>query len=122
MYLVHLLSRIHGIKSILHYSNSLYHSRYSSIFPEDSLFIQQNNFYCLRDKSSLYNSIIDKLDRRKIETAAMFVANQLNNQMLSNRPSSSSTSSSSSRRKNGRGVTAAVKWTWLGNYIEQIAR
>jgi hypothetical protein len=135
VYLVHLLSRIHGIKSILEYSESLYSSRYQSFFPIDSLYIQQqqqqqsNNdrFICFKDQPKVYNSLIDKLDRRKIESAAIFVSNQLNHHMFSASKksssssfSSSSSSSSSSRPRNR--ATSAVKWTWLGNYVEQIAR
>ena len=134
MYLVHLLSRIHGIKSILEYSESLYSSRYQSFFPIDSLYIQQqqqsNNgrFICFKDQPKVYNSLIDKLDRRKIESAAIFVSDQLNHHMFSASKksssssfSSSSSSSSSSSRPRNR-ATSAVKWTWLGNYVEQIAR
>ncbi len=134
MYLVHLLSRIHGIKSILEYSESLYSSRYQSFFPIDSLYIQQqqqssnDRFICFKDQPKVYNSLIDKLDRRKIESAAIFVSNQLNHHMFSASKksssssfSSSSSSSSSSSRPRNR-ATSAVKWTWLGSYVEQIAR
>lgn len=108
--MVHILSRIDGIKSIFKYSRRLYEARYKSLYPENGLFLQQNKFICLRDDSEQYNSIINSLDKIKIANAASFVAQQLNSYMGDN------VKQFSLRRQSN-----SVKWTWLDDYVEQIA-
>lgn len=74
-----------------------------------------------------------RLDQRKIEAAATFIANQLNSPLFQyNSTTSASTSTgSASNSVSGSGQTSTisklnpqrgVKWVWLGNYIENLAR
>ncbi len=58
VFLVHVLSRIKGFKSVRKYAESLYVNRYAALYPESGLFIQRSNFQCLRDNTKLYNHIV----------------------------------------------------------------
>jgi hypothetical protein len=61
VFLVHVLSRVHGVFSVQKYAQALYRSRYSALFPENGLFLRKRRqFQCLRDQPALYNSIVDR--------------------------------------------------------------
>ena len=60
VFIVHVLSRIRGFKSVLKYAQSLYQTRYSALYPEEGLFLQRSEFSCLRDDPTLYNKIVNK--------------------------------------------------------------
>lgn len=50
VFLVHVLSRIEGIKTIRQYAQRLYRARYSVLYPADSLLIAGTSFHCYRDE------------------------------------------------------------------------
>lgn len=60
VFLVHVLSRVHGVASVLKFARALYQSRFAALYPEEGLFMQRSAFQCLRDQPSLYNSIVKK--------------------------------------------------------------
>eukprot|EP00598_Pedospumella_elongata_P000332 CAMPEP_0184973120 /NCGR_PEP_ID=MMETSP1098-20130426/5014_1 /TAXON_ID=89044 /ORGANISM="Spumella elongata, Strain CCAP 955/1" /LENGTH=515 /DNA_ID=CAMNT_0027495551 /DNA_START=241 /DNA_END=1788 /DNA_ORIENTATION=- len=120
VFLVHVLSRIKGFKSVRKYAESLYDSRYAALYPESGLFIQRSNFQCLRDNTKLYNRIVRKLLPESIEKAAAFVAQRLNDPLLhSSLQMYDDNEADNEPRPNPQ---RGVRWLWLGNYIEQIAR
>lgn len=60
VYLVHVLSRIHGLSSIRAYANKLFQARYSVLFPENSLYMQQQTFQCFADQEEFHAATVDK--------------------------------------------------------------
>lgn len=60
VYLAHVLSRIHGLSSIRGYGAKLYNARYSLMFPENSLFMQQQTFQCFADAPDFHKDVVDK--------------------------------------------------------------
>eukprot|EP01039_Chlorochromonas_danica_P004927 gene4927-5409_t len=106
VFLVHVLSRIHGIKTIKQYGRKLYTTRYQSLLPENSLEIRQSNFTCYKHGSDkdddLYRreiEMIEKEDRLQMENIASATAERFN--------------------KIGT-ISTSMKWLLLGDYIEQI--
>jgi len=86
IYLVHVLSRIHGVVSPKKYSRALYKSRYSRIYPENGMYLQKqalkNGFRCFREKEDVLRETVAKLRdgiegqqaAGAVERAADFVA------------------------------------------------
>lgn len=60
VFLVHVLSRVQGVSSVLKFANALYQSRFAALYPEDGLFMQRSTFQCLRDQGRVYNENVSK--------------------------------------------------------------
>ena len=86
----------------------LYKIRYSSIIPEDSLFIQRHEFQCYRNEADkykeVYKSFIGSSARegkeKAIEGATQYAANCVNEPVIED----------------------VVKIEWLYDYVEHMAR
>jgi hypothetical protein len=100
VYLVHVLSRINGLVSIRGYATKLYNARYSFMFPEDSLFMQQHAFSCFADRPDYHQSVLDKMEKIRLQEFADFVAKKFNDDKIS----------------------VPMRWLWLGNYVDSILR
>ncbi len=103
VYLMHLLSRLHGFESPKRFSKLLYKIRYSKLYVENSLFMQseRNKFQCLRDTPSAHMDIVRKLDSNFIESTAQYAADLI--------------------QKNNF-ITSSIKWLFIGDYVEHIGR
>jgi hypothetical protein len=103
------------------FARNLYRSRYEGLYPQGSLFMQQQlkEFNCYRvvdldadagadkekeneDNRSIIRSVVEKLDHRLIESHAQFVADAFHDPSLDTEH-------------------AGVRITWLQNYIERLA-
>lgn len=61
VFLVHVLSRVVGMTSVRKFALSLYHSRFSVLFPEEGLFLQKRaGFQCLRDQPEMYDNLVHR--------------------------------------------------------------
>jgi hypothetical protein len=62
VYAVHFLSRVRGLKSPDKFARSHFDSRYSRLYPSDSLFMAKlkRTFHCLADNVTLHESILQK--------------------------------------------------------------
>jgi hypothetical protein len=60
VYLVHVLSRVHGVTSVAKVAQALYRSRYAALYPENGLFLRKSKFQCLRDQPELYDGLVSK--------------------------------------------------------------
>eukprot|EP01035_Chromulina_nebulosa_P021270 gene21270-27561_t len=102
IYIVHILSRVQGVKSPKQFANSLYLNRYSSLFPIDSLFLQkeEQNFDCFADQPEITQKLLSKISTDTITSIAQHVADCLNDPAIS----------------------SDIKWLYLGNYIESVAK
>lgn len=103
VYLMHLLSRLHGFESPKRFSKLLYKTRYSKLYVENGLFVQssRNKFQCLRDTPSAHMDIVRKLDSNFIESTAQYAADLI--------------------QKNNF-ITPSIKWLFIGDYVEHIGR
>jgi hypothetical protein len=109
------------LKSPKEFAQNLYRSRYEGLYPQGSLFMQQQlkEFNCYRvvdldadagadkekeneDNRSIIRSVVEKLDHRLIESHAQFVADAFRDPSLDTEH-------------------AGVRITWLQNYIERLA-
>lgn len=101
VFLVHVLSRVRELKTVRGFAEALYSSRYALLFPRQGLFVQRSAFRCFKEPGSdAHRRVIDALDKERVGAAADFVAAAVNDPA----------------------VSAPVRWLWLGNYVEQIAR
>ena len=103
VYLMHLLSRLHGFESPKRYSKLLYKTRYSKLYFENSLFMQSahNKFQCLRDTPTTHADIVRRLDSKYIESTAQYAADLIQNNDF---------------------ITSSIKWLFMGDYVEHIGR
>lgn len=60
VFLAHVLSRINGLTSIRSYAMKLYHARYGILYPENSLFMQQQTFSCFADQPEFHETVINR--------------------------------------------------------------
>ena len=61
VYLMHFLSRVHGLKSPRKYAQNHYQSRYAALYPENGLYMRKNdNFKCFSDQVAFQESVIKK--------------------------------------------------------------
>ncbi len=58
VFIAHVLSRIEGITSIHNFAQRLYKSRYSLLYPENSLLMQNNKFDCFADRPEFHEEVI----------------------------------------------------------------
>ena len=110
VFLIHILSRLviasrtsitmQAMATPKLFSRWLYTTRYQFLYPENSLVMMKNKFVCYRDDPSLHSSIVEELDPVQLSHGAQFIADCLNDPILSD----------------------AVRREWLGNYVEQVGR
>jgi hypothetical protein len=64
VFLVHVLSRVHGVSSVRNYAQALYFARFAALFPDEGLFLRQQGalFQCVRDQHEVYTSIISRCE------------------------------------------------------------
>jgi hypothetical protein len=60
VYLVHVLSRVHGVTSVAKVAQALYRSRYAALYPENGLFLRKSKFQCLQDQPELYDDLVSR--------------------------------------------------------------
>lgn len=60
MYLVHVLSRIHGVTSTKAVAQQLYKRRYAKLFPPDSLFFQKTTLECPYENNTLIQGVLER--------------------------------------------------------------
>lgn len=57
---MHFLSRLNGLQSPKKYIERHYLSRYSTMYPQQGLYMRKimKNFHCYKDNATLYESVI----------------------------------------------------------------
>lgn len=100
VFLAHLLSRVREVASIRKYATVLYASRFAALFPRQDRRVRESAFTCLKDDPARHSAVVGGLDRERVLTAAERLA------AAANDPS----------------VAPAVRWLWLGDYVERVAR
>lgn len=102
VYAVHFLSRVQDLRSPSKFAQRHYQSRYSLLFPENGLFMSKirKTHHCFEDTPSLHSSVLSKLDKEGIKKGAQYAADRVND------PS----------------IPKGVRWIWIGDYIDFIAR
>lgn len=100
VFLAHLLSRVQDVSSIRKYASVLYASRFAALFPRQGPRMQKSSFACLKNDPARHSAVVSGLDRERVVATAERLAT------FANDPS----------------VTPPVRWLWLGDYVERVAR
>lgn len=100
VYLMHFLSRIHGLKSPKKFAENHYKSRYSTIYPKNGLFMRKHDFKCFSDQTEYQESVIKRINQKKLEASAQHAADCVND----------------------KSITSGIKWIFIGDYVDRIAR
>lgn len=101
IFLVHLLSHFPFVKSPKQTARSLYRSRFESLYPRSSLFLQRKSFDCFKDRQAeIGEKVLDKLNKPFLLKTIQHIADCVNDE----------------------GVGLAIKTMWLDDYISTIAR